>query len=115
MSPLRIERKYVDDRGVNHHDVEAANYEFVVGPADAAKILGIPRTTLFRHDGLDIDRMDAGNGPRRIQRVYTDRALLRIALEVGRADISRDTGMIQLEAKGCKTLLNIPHSELSVL
>lgn len=114
MSPIRIESEHTDKRGIKTRTVQSASYEFAVGVAEAVKILGIPRSTLLRYDGGDIQRVNAGKRGGSIQRVYTDRALLRIALEAGRADIHRDegTGLVELKAKNCKTLLNIPHEDL---
>jgi hypothetical protein len=114
MSPLRIESRYFQADGVSVIEIKEKAEGFPVGPAEAGKILGLPRTTLFRYDGPDVTRESVMRGNKTDDvRVYSDEALLRIAIETGRADIRPDLkgGLTVLSTEESVALVNIEWSQ----
>lgn len=86
MSPVRIEQRFISN-GFKITTCQSSidGSRFNVGPARACDILDLSRTTLFRHDGPDITRIVRGS---KRERVYSDEALLRIALETKRVSFN---------------------------
>ena len=47
MSPLRIETLRVCPNGIKITEIKESDHSFTVGSAEAARILGTPKSTLF--------------------------------------------------------------------
>ncbi len=117
MSPLRIESSYSSSDDIKITEIKESATGFSVGPADAARILCLSRTTLFRYDAPDVSRINRqGVGVEGV-REYNDHALLKIASETGRVEIKpdQDTGLTKLVSKEAVTLLNIKWDEAALL
>jgi hypothetical protein len=110
MSPVRIKSQYYQTDGVKVTEIKEKADGFSVNPAEAGKILGMPRTTLFRYDGPDVQRETRVRGiVSEEMRVYPDEALLRIAIEGRRVNIQPDeeTGLAMLSSEGTEAVLDI--------
>ena len=113
MSPKKVEIRYYQPDRVKVIEIKEKSEGFPAGSADASRILGMPRATLFRYDGSDIQRETVRRGPRTDEaRVHNDEALLRIAIESGRVNMRPDdvTNLTVLSVEDCDAFLDIEWS-----
>jgi hypothetical protein len=105
MSPKRTEfiRRYEDGTVVK--EIKESPSGFNVGPSEATKILGVSRTTLFRHDGVDVVR---NQFEEKEPRVYDDISLLRISSETGKSKIRESScGLTEIFSKKSSAILDL--------
>ncbi len=115
MSPRRIESRSLDRNGTETTVIRENPIGFTVGSTDAARILGVTRTTLFRHGEQDVERVHPARrrGHKEWDREYSDSALLRLAHETRKAQIRPDDNQefTVLSTKNTETVLNIKWRE----
>lgn len=87
--------RYIEPESIGVTEIREKDEGFYVGSADASRILGMPRSTLFRYDGPDIERETVTRGSVTQEiRNFSDEALLRIAKVTGNAKISLDSEFV---------------------
>lgn len=127
MSPLRIETERSFERiGESRSIVETvrktvikeSTETFTVGPSDAAPILGITKTTLFRrlrNLGLESQIKRRQTAGRLASRILDDDMLLKLAAVGDQVVIRKHhkTGLTELVSDTSKTLLDITWVKVS--
>lgn len=110
MSPVRFERQLVDDE-VTTTIIKTSKKSFELQPNEATALLGVTKSTLFRHDGPDVrflQRRRKGQNPVS-ERRYNDATLLRIASETGISQIRSEKhgDRTELSSYGVNAILDI--------
>lgn len=122
MSPLRIETLRYCPNGIKITEIKESDKSFTVGSTDAARILNVPKSTLFfrlRSLGLDNDvpKIKRANG-RDVERVFDDNLLLTLAYRFPESIISPSNeskeALTVIGTENAKAILDISWKETVV-